>query len=273
MSLTPLTTISRPGLSALRYRVGTFSAFYGTMLTRLSSEDFPALAGLAARTPDDPAIALLDGWAALLDILTFYQERIANEGYLRTAVERASVLELGRLTGYTLNPGVAASVYLAYTLDKNKSVTIPAGSRAQSMAAQGALPEPFETSADLDAADTYNSLGIRTTQPSLLADDTSAIYIDGTSSNIRPNDALLLVSARGPILRRVAAVSLEPQQGQTKLTLQPLHLPHRRARLLRAPAGVPPPAPRLPRHRLSHRIHPRHLRARLPAWPPGSTPA
>jgi predicted phage baseplate assembly protein len=229
MILTPLSTTNRPGLSALQYRVGTFSAFYQTMLSRLSSEDFPALAGLAARTPDDPAIALLDGWSALLDILTFYQERIANEGYLRTATERTSILELARLTGYTLNPGVAASVYLAYTMDKGKSVTIPAGSRAQSMAAQGTLPESFETSVDLDAADTYNSLGIRKTQPSLLADDTMTIYVDGTANNLKPNDTLLLVSETGPVPRRIAAVEFQPQQSQTKVTLQPSTIPQKGA--------------------------------------------
>ena len=50
-------------------------------------------------------------------MLTFYQERIANEGYLRTATERRSVLELARLVGYQLAARrVAASVYLAYTL-------------------------------------------------------------------------------------------------------------------------------------------------------------
>ena len=45
-------------------------------------------------------IALLDAWATVGDVLTFYQERIANEGYLRTATERRSVLELARLVGY-----------------------------------------------------------------------------------------------------------------------------------------------------------------------------
>ena len=47
----------------------------------------------------------------MLDVLTFYQERIANEGYLRTATERRSMLELARAIGYELSPGVAASTY------------------------------------------------------------------------------------------------------------------------------------------------------------------
>ena len=46
--------------------------------------------------------------ACVADVLGFYQERIANEGYLRTATERRSVLELARTIGYELKPGVAA---------------------------------------------------------------------------------------------------------------------------------------------------------------------
>ena len=33
----------------------------------------------------DFSIALLDAWSMAADVLTFYQERIANEAYLRTA--------------------------------------------------------------------------------------------------------------------------------------------------------------------------------------------
>src|SRR5258707_13797059 len=111
------------------------------MIRRLSVPVVPllpgerySLHGLTTRESDDPAIALLDAWAILGDVLTFYQERIANEGYLRTATERRSVLELARLVGYQLRPGVAASVFLAFTMDKSAApVTIPAGTAAYSV--------------------------------------------------------------------------------------------------------------------------------------------
>src|SRR4051794_37085458 len=83
--ITPATIANRPGLDAIAYRIGTHSTFLETMKARLSSQDFPALAGLTTREGSDPAIALLDAWAMVADVLTFYQERIANEGYLRTA--------------------------------------------------------------------------------------------------------------------------------------------------------------------------------------------
>jgi hypothetical protein len=126
-------TANRPGLDALSYRVGTHATFLETMKARLSSADFPELRGLTTRSADDPSIALLDGWATIGDVLTFYQERIANEGYLRTAVERRSLLELARLVGYRPRPGVAASVPLAFTMESGPHVVIPAGARSQSL--------------------------------------------------------------------------------------------------------------------------------------------
>src|SRR5258707_3091489 len=135
--LPPLPLFNRPGMAALAYRVGTHASFLETMLARLSSlalsgvdaqgnktEEIYPLKGLTTRDPADPSIALLDAWAMVADVLTFYQERIANEGYLRTALERRSILELARMGGYTLRPGLAASVYLAYTLEKDQDTTL-----------------------------------------------------------------------------------------------------------------------------------------------------
>ena len=88
---TPVPVENPPGRSMLAYRIGTHSSFKATMQTALSRQ--AALGGLTTRKDDDPSIALLDAWATVLDVLTFYQERIANEGFVRTAVERRSEAE------------------------------------------------------------------------------------------------------------------------------------------------------------------------------------
>jgi hypothetical protein len=122
------------------------------MHARLSSFDYPALAPLKTRDNDDFTIAFLDAGAVMLDILTFYQERLANEGYLRTAAQLRSLTELGRLIDYQPAPGVSASVYLAFTLTSTPgltpdpstpAITIPAGTQAQSVPAQGQMPQTF----------------------------------------------------------------------------------------------------------------------------------
>ncbi len=125
MTNSPKPIYNRPGLPAIVYRVGDYNSFRQRLLSQLSSKivlddtSLPRrfLENLTTRSNEDPAIALLDAWAVVADVLTFYQERIANEGYLRTATERFSVLQLARTIGYELSPGVAASTYLAFTVD------------------------------------------------------------------------------------------------------------------------------------------------------------
>ncbi|GAB4205497.1 MAG: hypothetical protein OHK0022_31660 [Roseiflexaceae bacterium] len=254
--------INRPGLSALAYRVGTHALFLARMKARLSSHvlrlptgmikdgaevlaDLRPLRALTTRSPDDPAIALLDAWALVADVLTFYQERIANEGYLRTATERRSVLELARLIGYALRPGVAASVYLAFELEQPRlvlapgspqaaapdaleqvpPVTIPAGSRAQSVPAAGALPQSFETSEPLVARPDWNAITPRLTRPQLLTRARFAqggtLYLKGVTTNLKPNDPLLLNIGEQRLLYRVLAVTPDALASRTALLIEP----------------------------------------------------
>src|ERR1700754_2892480 len=114
---TPRQVTNREGLSAINYRVGEYTQFKDSMLALLSSSHYPQLSQLRTRDGDDFTIALIDAFACVADVLTFYQERIANESYLRTAVERVSLQEMGKLIGYRLRPGVAAETWLAIALE------------------------------------------------------------------------------------------------------------------------------------------------------------
>lgn len=225
--VTPVALANRPGLNSLAYRVGTYTTFFETMRARLSGSDLMNAAGalplalLKTRDSDDPAIALLDAWAVVADVLTFYQERIANEGYLRTATERRSVLELARLVGYALRPGVASSVYLAYTVDPKSDATIPAGTAAQSVPGPGQLPQTFETSDTIFARGVWSDLSPRMTQPQNLTPSSTEIYFDGTSTNLKPNDRLVLdIAGQKPLVWKVATVDPDFTNQRTKVTLQ-----------------------------------------------------
>lgn len=228
-TLTPAPIHNRPGLVALEYRVGTHGTFLASMKARLHDvtvESRRPLADLTTRDGGDMAIALLDGWASIADVLTFYQERISNEGFLRTATERHSVLELARLVGYRARPGVAASVYLAYTLDQGPAVDIPAGSRAQSVPGPGQTPQTFETREVLRASAELNVLGLRATKPQLVLPDElpDRLYLAGVVSSLRAGDTLLLhfVARDEPQLATVHEVRTDPAAGTTVLRLAAL---------------------------------------------------
>lgn len=225
-ALTPLATSNRPGLARVACRIGTHADFLSTMLARLSSHDFPELAGLTTRNNSDPAIALLDGWATVADVLTFYQERIANEGYLRTATERRSILELAKLVGYRPRPGVAASVFLAYTIDAHTSdeITIPAGSRAQSIPGPDEQPQSFETSEDLKARAEWNLLRPRMTRPQTKPGiEQGTLYLRGIKTNLKLNEPLLIDFGdyTPPVLYRVSAMTEDIKADRTRVAIIP----------------------------------------------------
>ncbi len=267
--VTPQPEQNRPGLPALSYRAGTYATFLETMLARIASVylDVPVpdgsgklqrvfplsgmvwkagtlqkvSAGLSTRELSDPSIALMDAWATVADVLTFYQERIANEGYLRTAVERRSILELAKLVGYRLRPGVSSSVYLGFTVSAGFDGIIPAGTRAQSVPiGTGDKPQPFETYVDLPARDVWNDIGPRLTRPQVItlatnpqgqmvtidqgtdATTRDTLYFKGISTNLKTGDALLIVSGDGggqQALRIVESVNAQADQQRTEVTL------------------------------------------------------
>jgi hypothetical protein len=264
---TPALIWNRPGLSGIAYRVGTHSSFKASLLAALSRPEFPALAPLTAREDGDFSIALLDAFAVTADILTFYQERLANESYLRTAVQSRSVFELARLVGYQPSPGVAASAPLAFTLNDAPGapdpVTIPAGTRVQSVPPPDQPPVVFETAAPLTARIAYNAMPAVTTRPVRWTDVTTSLWLGGTATGLNPGDAILFVDidrVANPDselwgLRTVTAVTMDTAAGRTLIqwdealsdafragaTIVQLHAMRKRASLF----GVNAPDPRL----------------------------
>jgi hypothetical protein len=186
-----------PGLSELAYRVGTHAAFKQRMEEALSRA---AELRRLIHDDDDPAIALLDAWAVVLDVLSFYEERIANEGFLRTATETRSIRELARAIGYELRPGTAAATTLDFRLETApgapRVVTIGTGVKVQSVPGPGELPATFETVEEIEARPEWNELEARQTTPIRPAAGAIELYLRGVDSNLEPGDRLLFVGVQ-----------------------------------------------------------------------------
>jgi predicted phage baseplate assembly protein len=240
---------NRPGLSAIAYRVGTHAQFRETLLARLSGSGQPALSGLTTRDNDDFSIALLDAWATVGDVLTFYQERIANEAYLRTATERLSVLELARLINYELRPGVAASAYLAFTIEDAPGAAgqalavgttaqvapeqlaptiVGVGTKVMSIPGPGEKPQTFETVEEIIARPEWNGIRPRMTQPQ---NNTSfvlkAVIVDGTATELKKGDLLLIKDGVNLRPRKISSIKIDDDANTTRVdfTKSPPKLP------------------------------------------------
>jgi hypothetical protein len=237
---TPEPLFNRPGLSEIAYRVGTYAEFRATLHAHLSGSDQPALRALTTRDTNDFSIALLDAWAVVSDVLTFYQERIANEAYLRTATERLSVLELARLIGYELRPGVAANAYLAFTLEDAAGalgqvlavgttaqaapeqlppIALETGTKVQSVPGPGEQAQTFETIQPIEARPEWNAIKPRLTQEQPISLDMETIFLVGATSGLKKGDRILIVNESGNSSKTVTRVTVDDKTNTTQVDL------------------------------------------------------
>jgi predicted phage baseplate assembly protein len=184
-----------PGRSGLAYRSGT----HGTVLARMLADLPSRLPELTVHATDDAGVAMLDAWATVADVVTFYQERIANEGFLRTATENESVRHLARSIGYELHPGVAAATHLAFAVETAPgaptSAVVAAGTRVMSVPGQGEVPQTFETADELVADVARNEARLRRGRPQAIVRGLRRLWLDGVTTGLRPGDAIVVVGA------------------------------------------------------------------------------
>jgi hypothetical protein len=150
-------------LDHISYRIGDYTTFREALLRALPGE-----ASLSSGTIDgakgsatspgggnvarmwrpgaggDLAVQMIEWWAYLADILTFYNERIASQAYLRTADQAITVNRLVRLLGYRPRPGIGATGTLAALMKGTTPFTLPQGFQIQSKPGPGEQPQIFE---------------------------------------------------------------------------------------------------------------------------------
>jgi predicted phage baseplate assembly protein len=234
---TPVPVYNRPGLKAITYRAGDHAHFKESLLARLSTSGLGALQGFTTRDNNDFTIALLDAWATVSDVLTFYQERIANESYLGTATESLSLVELSRLIGYELRPGVAAGAYLAFTIDENAGATggftspgtphskpetvvhIEPGTKVQSVPGQDEQPQTFETLEPIEARAEWNAIRPRLKQPQTRIEDNTIVVIEGTNNDLKAGDIVLIRESLK--LKKILKIVIEEETKTTCLYFDP----------------------------------------------------
>lgn len=242
-----------PGLARLHRRATDHDRALRRMRAVLGAQPDASLRALARHATDDPAVALLDAWAVVSDTVAFYSERIAHEGLLRTAAQPESVRELARSVGYQPDPGVAAEVDLAFTVDSGplvpEVVTVPVGTPAQSVPAKSAfdeppgpaaLPQTFETLTPVEARAVWNALPVYAEKPQRLSGKRPVIRLRGRVE-VSPGDPVLVSGSNGrPVLCSAKSARPDPDHpGWTMLTVtgnpyrQPrtVHTFSRRARL------------------------------------------
>ena len=142
-----------PGLTQVAYRVADFAAFRRALLTPLTGEQ--QLTSWSPG-PGDLGLQVLEWWAYLGDVLTFYNERIANNSYLQTAAAQPgpqNAAGLARLLGYRTAPATTATGFIAAIRSagaRDGKLVIPAGLQVTSTPTAEAPAQLFEVTANGD---------------------------------------------------------------------------------------------------------------------------
>lgn len=150
---TPPAVTNLPGLKQIVFRAGDFNSFRSALLTPLASEVSLVPWNSGRGIDSDPAVIdlgvmMVEWFAYLSDILTFYNERIANESYLRTCVLPPTPAALVNVLGYVPRPTIGATGFLAALLAPSvvgaQTITLPDGLEFQSKPGPGQTPQSFE---------------------------------------------------------------------------------------------------------------------------------
>jgi len=187
------------------YTSRDYAAFRDDMLANATT----LLPEWTSRSSNDFGVVLVELFAYMGDILSFYGDRIANEAFLQTATQRSSVLSIAAMLDYRPNGTAAASATLTFTTAPGTAaITIPAGTRVSTLAL-GTEPIYFETNVDLTIAGTTATPNVFT--GTVLATEGITVYETiGTSDGTAGQEYLLTQS---PVIENSLDVYMDEGSG------------------------------------------------------------
>ncbi|MGE0397125.1 MAG: hypothetical protein AB7T06_10430 [Kofleriaceae bacterium] len=211
---------NRPALDHIAYRIGRYADVRRHLLRRLDED--PAFAAWTYRGADDPGIALYEGAALLVDILTLYQEAYANEAFLRTATWRESISDLVQLLGYRLRPAIGGTGSFAFEVSGSSPVPIPGGFPINADLANVDETTKFQTR---DAATALPHLSrfslYRPQTPGWIRRGAKTLVIESaTELSFAKNDRVLVTTQDGSAWETVIVERTSTWHGRTVLELQ-----------------------------------------------------
>jgi hypothetical protein len=124
MSITP----AQPTPLSVDYTSRDFYSLRQDLIERVQSRvNGNAGYNWTASDPADFGVALIEAFAYLGDVTAYYTDRIANENYISTAIQRKNILNIAAQYGYRPVGYSQAYTNLTFTNTSASIVTIPAG--------------------------------------------------------------------------------------------------------------------------------------------------
>lgn len=214
----PRLTIA-PQLASLPRQIATFPEFRSALLhavpgieVLLDGRTLHPFAGWRAQLDGDLGLMLLEMIAYTCDTVSFYDEVIADECYIRTARLPASLRRLVARLGYVAHPPTGSSVHLTAFADGRLPVKLHRGTAFRSGAFGANPPQVFELDADTTIHPLNNQWGIAPTRGTTISGSTDTLLVDARTTNVAAND-VLLVSGCSPDNQIVTVLGVTPKTG------------------------------------------------------------
>jgi hypothetical protein len=149
-------------------------------------------------SPANPAMAIVEQLCIQLDLISYYQDRQANNAFLVTADEADAVILHTRGMGYRMATATPASTPVTFTLDKayDSPVTINIGDRVETI--DGAVGGEMQAKLELAAGATSGT--VDWVEGTTIAEDLG--FADGSAS-------LALRLARAPFLWDTESIDVD----------------------------------------------------------------
>ena len=119
MSVTPVSNIP----VSVDYTGRDYYSLREAMIARIQDR-IPAW---TASDPSDFGVALVEAFAYMGDMISYYIDRTANESFIQTAVQRSSILNIALSYGYTPAGYRQASTNITFSNASGGDITLPTG--------------------------------------------------------------------------------------------------------------------------------------------------
>jgi len=234
----PPETIIYAGLTEIPRQVGTFAEFRRALLRAISirttaslenhplwslrflierdrdglKETLAAIGNWRGRHPEDFGMMLLEMWAYVCDLTSFYDDVLAHESYVRTARRRESLRKLVAPLGYIPRPAVAALAELSAFAEGRQVVTLPPGTAFRSGAFDGNPPQVFEldTQTTIHALlNEWSFLPVRRSTFGPTATSRTTFLCEVGTVSVKEGDTVLVKVGSSKYARKVASVAAQ----------------------------------------------------------------
>ncbi|MGH7617077.1 MAG: hypothetical protein ACREPM_07615, partial [Gemmatimonadaceae bacterium] len=142
------------------------------------------------RSEADLGMVLLELFAYAGDQMSYLQDRVALEGFLRTATQTESVRKLLRLIDYTMYPGHAAETFVVFECVGAAPLFLPSGFAISTGASGDADAVIYETVEDALVFQSLSTIALSVDAPSTV-DGLQAVLAANLAGTLSPGQWLL----------------------------------------------------------------------------------